>query len=125
MIDHVSLAVADLDASRTFYTALLAPLGLSLLVERKDRLGFGKSYPEVWLNLRQPFPDPGGDPGAHICLRARTPEAVTEFHAKGIAHGGSSDGGPGPRQASMTRYFAAFIRDPDGNRIEAASFPAA
>lgn len=123
MLDHASLGVRDLKASTAFYTAVLAPLGLSKLVERERAVGFGKRYPELWLNHRpsmQPIPD---DSGHHICLRARSEEAVRKFHAAALASGGSDDGAPGPRQGTMTNYFAAFIRDPDGNRMEAATFP--
>ena len=123
MIDHISIGVRELDASGRFYSAVLAPLGLTLLVSREATLGFGKRYPELWLNLRPAMPPVAADTGIHICLRARTEQAVREFHAAAVANGGSDDGAPGPRQAAMTVYYAAFVRDPDGNRIEAASFP--
>jgi predicted lactoylglutathione lyase len=60
--------------------------------------------------------------GVHICLRATSAEAVNAFHAVAIARGGISDGAPGPRLEYNDRYYAAFIRDPDGNRIEAVTF---
>ena len=69
MIDHVSIAVGDLAAATRFYRAVLAPLGLSLLVERDATAGFGKGYPEFWLNLRADH-RPAENPGAHVCLRA-------------------------------------------------------
>lgn len=125
MIDHVSIGVRDLAASGRFYRAVLAPLGLDLLVERDTMLGFGKRYPELWLNVRPAMPAVAADTGVHICLRARTIEAVRAFHAAALATGGADDGAPGTRKAAMTDYFAAFVRDPDGNRLEAASFPPA
>ncbi|MFM9941054.1 MAG: VOC family protein [Hyphomicrobiaceae bacterium] len=125
MIDHISIGVRDLEASGRFYAAVLAPLGLTLLVNRDTTLGFGKRYPELWLNHRPAMAPVAPNTGVHICLRARTEEAVRGFHAAAVANGGSDDGAPGPRQAAMTSYFAAFVRDPDGNRLEAASFPAA
>ena len=64
------------------------------------------------------------DTGAHICLRARSVEAVREFHARALANGGRDDGAPGPRKGEMTDYFGAFIRDLDGNKIEAMTIPA-
>jgi catechol 2,3-dioxygenase-like lactoylglutathione lyase family enzyme len=123
MIDHVSIGVRDLQRSRAFYKALLAPLEMTELVLRERSAGFGKRYPEIWLNLRSDLPPVAQDTGCHICLRARTEDAVRAFHAAALAGGGSDDGQPGPRQAAMTAYFAAFVRDPDGNRIEAATFP--
>ena len=64
------------------------------------------------------------NPGAHVALRAASEDAVRAFHAAALAGGGASDGEPGPRQAAMTTYFGAFILDPDGNKLEAVSFPA-
>jgi catechol 2,3-dioxygenase-like lactoylglutathione lyase family enzyme len=63
--------------------------------------------------------------GTHICLRARSPEAVDAFHAAALAAGGASDGAPGLRPHDRVRYYAAFVTDPDGNRIEAVTFPQA
>jgi catechol 2,3-dioxygenase-like lactoylglutathione lyase family enzyme len=123
MIDHLSLSVRDLAASAAFYEAVLAPLGYRRLVDRQTTVGFGKRYPEVWLNHRpgrRPEPE---DTGLHICLRARDQASVQAFHAAALAHGGINDGAPGPRQAAMTGYYAAFVRDLDGHRIEAATFP--
>ena len=125
MIDHVSLSVRDLAASAAFYQRLLAPLGYRKLVERPAAVGFGKKYPELWLNARPDMAPVSSNPGAHVALRARSEDAVRAFHAAALAGGGASDGEPGPRQAAMTTYFGAFILDPDGNKLEAVSFPAA
>ena len=124
MIDHVSIAVGDLDRAAAFYEKVLAPLGLDRLVTRERTVGFGKRYPEFWLNLRENHRADTDDPGAHICLRAPDAAAVSAFHAAALAGGGSDSGSPGSRQAAMTTYFGAFIRDPDGNKIEAVTFPA-
>jgi catechol 2,3-dioxygenase-like lactoylglutathione lyase family enzyme len=123
MIDHVSVPVRDLAAAAAFYARVLAPLGYSKLVERPATVGFGKKYPELWLNLRPGLAAPSDNPGAHVALRASSEEAVRAFHAAALAMRGVSDGEPGPRQAAMTTYFGAFIIDPDGNKIEAISFP--
>ncbi len=123
MIDHVSVAVRDLAASASFYAAVLAPLGLSRLVTRPNTVGFGKKYPEFWLNARPQMGPVSEDTGIHICLRTRSEENVRSFYNAAIALGGRDDGAPGPRQAAMTVYFGAFIRDLDGNKIEAVTFP--
>ena len=123
MIDHISIAVRDLAASTAFYTATLAPLDLTRLVDRPTQTGFGKRYPELWLNARPAMAPMSADVGAHVALRAPSPEAVTAFHAAALAAGGTCDGPPGPRAAAMTTYFGAFVRDPDGNRLEAVHFP--
>ena len=123
MIDHISIPVSNLSKSAEFYERVLEPLGLRRMVDRENTIGFGKKYPEFWLNARvrtSPIPD---DPGGHICLRAPTKEAVASFHQRALEQGGRSDGEPGERQAEMTAYFGAFIRDLDGNKVEAATFP--
>jgi catechol 2,3-dioxygenase-like lactoylglutathione lyase family enzyme len=123
MIDHISIAVSDLAASAAVYEGVLAPLGLTRLVTRDGNVGFGKRYPEFWLNRRAALTPAPADNGTHICLRAPDETAVRAFFAAALAAGCASDGEPGPRQGAMTGYFAAFIRDRDGNKIEAATFP--
>ena len=125
MIDHISIAVSDLPASAALYERALAPLGLVRLVAREGTVGFGKRYPEFWLNRRAGLAPAPADNGTHICLRARDEAAVRGFFAAAIAAGCVSDGDPGPRQGAMTGYYGAFIRDRDGNKIEAATFPRA
>jgi catechol 2,3-dioxygenase-like lactoylglutathione lyase family enzyme len=123
MIDHVSISVRDLIAAERFYAALLAPLGLTKLREWPDAaIGFGKKYPEFWINLRANMARVADDSGVHICLRAREKAAVDAFHAAALAGGGTSDGAPGFRAQYHENYYAAFISDPDGNRIEAVTF---
>lgn len=122
MIDHISIAVRDLAVSARFYEAVLATLGMTRLEARPVTVGFGKSYPEFWLNLRKDLmPLPDGH-GAHVCLRARSTDIVDAFHAAALAAGGASDGAPGLRPQHGVGYYAAFIRDADGNRIEAVTF---
>ena len=123
MIDHLSLSVRDLTASAALYDAVLGPLGYRRIVELDSRVGFGKRYPEVWLNHRPNRSPEPGDTGLHICLRARDQASVQAFFDAALANGGVDDGAPGPRQAAMTGYYAAFIKDLDGNRLEAATFP--
>ncbi|WP_323794977.1 VOC family protein [Nisaea sp.] len=123
MIDHVSIAASDLERSAVFYDAVLAPLGFTRLAERERTIGFGKKYPEFWLNLRLDMEAVLEGTGIHICLRASSRDAVDAFHAAALTQGGRDDGAPADRQAQMTTYYGAFIRDPDGNKIEAVTFP--
>jgi catechol 2,3-dioxygenase-like lactoylglutathione lyase family enzyme len=123
MIDHISVGVSDLQRSARFYEAVLAPLGLSRLVTRPATVGFGTGYPEFWINLRADMAPVLPGSGVHICLRAKSTDAVDSFHAAALNAGGQSDGGPGLRPHDRVRYYAAFVRDPDGNRIEAVTFP--
>ncbi|MCA6124498.1 VOC family protein [Bradyrhizobium sp. WSM 1704] len=123
MIDHVSVGVRDLDRAARFYEPTLAALGLARLVTRPATIGFGKAYPEFWINLRAAMAAVPHASGTHICLRAKTTAEVDAFHAAALASGGSSDGAPGLRPHDRVRYYAAFVLDPDGNRIEAVTFP--
>jgi catechol 2,3-dioxygenase-like lactoylglutathione lyase family enzyme len=122
MIDHASIAVSDLEAAGRFYDAVLGAIGMSRLVTRAATVGFGKSYPEFWLNRRPVLATLAPDSGVHVALRAPSASAVEAFHAAALQAGGSSDGAPGPRPEYSAGYYAAFIRDPDGNRIEAVTF---
>jgi catechol 2,3-dioxygenase-like lactoylglutathione lyase family enzyme len=123
MIDHVSVGVSDLERSARFYQAALAPLGLARLVTRPATIGFGKAYPEFWINWRPGMARVAPESGVHICLRAKAATEIDAFHAAALAAGGSCDGAPGLRPHDRVRYYAAFIVDPDGNRIEAVTFP--
>jgi catechol 2,3-dioxygenase-like lactoylglutathione lyase family enzyme len=123
MIDHVSIAVRDLSAAQAFYTAALVPLGMVKMREWPHAsIGFGKKHPEFWINLRPSMSRVPDDSGVHICLRAPDTAAVDAFHAAALKAGGTSDGAPGLRPDYHARYYAAFVRDPDGNRIEAVTF---
>jgi catechol 2,3-dioxygenase-like lactoylglutathione lyase family enzyme len=122
MIDHISLEVRDLARATKFYEAVLAPLGMSKVRAWPTASGFGKSYPEFWINERKAMAAPRHDSGTHVCLRARSKEIVDAFFAAALREGGIDDGSPGMRPEYNDRYYAAFIRDPDGNRIEVVTF---
>ena len=123
MIDHVSLAVSDLDRAVVFYERVFAPLGMTRLVTRPAMVGFGKTYPEVWINGRADMAKLASDSGAHLCLRAKSTDGVDAFYAAAMAAGGRSESAPALRPHDRVRYYAAFIVDADGNRIEVLTFP--
>jgi catechol 2,3-dioxygenase-like lactoylglutathione lyase family enzyme len=122
MIDHVSVEVRDLDRATKFYEVVLATLGMTKVRTWPTASGFGKSYPEFWINCRPDMAAARADNGMHVCLRARGKEIVDAFYAAALREGASSDGAPGMRPEYNDRYYAAFIRDPDGNRIEVVTF---
>jgi catechol 2,3-dioxygenase-like lactoylglutathione lyase family enzyme len=108
MIDHISIAVRDLDKAARFYEAVLGAIGYARLEVRPHTVGFGKTYPELWLNRRAsmaPLPD---DCGAHVALRVRSTELVDAFHAAALAAGGSRR--PRSAPAAGEAHCAAFIR---------------
>ncbi|HTS42529.1 MAG TPA: VOC family protein [Xanthobacteraceae bacterium] len=122
MIDHISIEVSDLARATKFYESVLGTLGMTKLRTWPTASGFGKVYPEFWLNARPEMPKTRDDSGIHICLRARGKDAVDAFFAAALREGATSDGRPGLRPEYNDRYYAAFIRDLDGNRIEAVTF---
>src|ERR1019366_4868203 len=108
MIDHVSVGVSDLERSARFYELALAPLGLSRLVTRPKTVGFGKNYPEFWINFRADMAQVAPDSGVHICLRAKAAGEVDAFPAAALNAGGRCAGAPGLRPHDRVRYYAAF-----------------
>ena len=122
MIDHLSISVSDLAGSSRFYQAVLATIGMNKLVERENTVGFGKKYPEFWLNYRAQLPPVSADSGLHIALRTKGRESVDQFFQAALQAGAESDGAPGFRPEYHDNYYAAFIRDLDGNRIEVVTF---
>lgn len=123
LLDHASITVRDLARAMPFYRAVMQALGATLAYERADAIGFGernRPHDDVhtYLSLyeskaAQP------DPRRHWCLRAGSKEAVDAFHAAGLAAGGTDEGKPGLRSHYHAGYYAAFLADPEGNRIEA------
>jgi catechol 2,3-dioxygenase-like lactoylglutathione lyase family enzyme len=121
MIDHLSLGVRDLAASTRFYDACLAPLGYVRLYASEKGAGYGPPGGEGALDL---FAVPGRGaptplPGFHVAVTAPTRAAVEAFHAAALAAGGADAGGPGLRPRYGPGYYAAFVVDPDGHKVEA------
>lgn len=120
MLDHVSIGVRDIAAARRFYDAALAPLGYACLSAGEDSLGYGQGEAVAWWVTRAARPVPA-DPesGLHICFIAPSRRSVDAFHEAAIAAGGSDNGAPGLRADYGPNYYAAFVIDPEGYRIEA------
>ncbi|MDL1860616.1 VOC family protein [Betaproteobacteria bacterium PRO7] len=119
MIDHVSIGVRDVAAAKRFYDAALKPLGYTCLSEGSTSLGYGRDGVAFWIGATEhPVPaDPRS--GLHFCFRAPTRAAVDAFHAAALKHGGRDNGKPGVRADYDANYYAAFVVDPEGYRIEA------
>ena len=119
MLGHISFGVRDLARAGAFYDAVLAPLGWVRLWDSSRGLGFGPPGGGEKLNLF-PYADaraPG--PGFHLAFDAPDRGAVDAFHAAAMEAGGSDRGAPGPRPDYGEAYYAAFVTDPDGYRLEA------
>ncbi len=121
MIHHVSLGVSDLARAAAFYDAVLVPLGYRRTFEVDGvAIAYGEKFPEFWIGgpLDRSRPASAGN-GTHVAFTAPSQEAVAQFHAAALAIGGIDDGAPGPRPEYGPDYHGAFVRDPDGNKIEA------
>lgn len=135
VFDHLSVTTADLARAVRFYDAVLAPLGLVRVADYDEPEGASACWgppgslpsPEgavgaapFWVQWRaDPFSAPAG---THLCFCAPDRAAVAAFHAAGLAHGGTDYGAPGLRPHYAPDYYAAFLRDPDGWRIEALTY---
>ncbi|MBV8613014.1 MAG: VOC family protein [Acetobacteraceae bacterium] len=119
MLDHVSIGVRDIAAARRFYDAALAPLGYACLSRDETSLGYGRDAAAFWV-LASSHPVPAdARSGLHICFAAPTRQSVEAFHAGALGAGGRDNGKPGLRPEYDPVYYAAFVVDPDGYRVEA------
>ena len=122
MIDHIGIGATDFEASRRFYEAALAPLGIGVVMEVTPEqsggyhgLGMGKGFkPFFWLGSHGPR-----GAGMHIAFAAETRAEVDAFYAAAIAAGGVDHGKPGLRPHYHPNYYGAFVLDPDGINVEA------
>ena len=123
MLHHVSVGVADVVRAGKFYEATLKALGFKKIMEFLPYgIGYGETMPEFWVQLPHNGGTPSAGNGVHFCFAAKNTRAVHAFHAAAIKAGGTDDGAPGPRPEYSPRYYGAFARDLDGNKIEAVFF---
>ncbi len=122
MIDHVSIGVSDLARSAAFYDRVLGALGVGRLFQDGDHIAYGRRG-EPYFIINPPL-DPSRGPvgrtnGLHLCFTAATAQQVRDFHRVALENGAIDDGGPGLRPQYTPTYYAAFVLDPDGHKIEA------
>ena len=126
MIDHMGIAVSDIERSRKFYEAALGALGMSVNMEvgpdqtesGGTALGFGARDEKIFWIADQERPGEG----THVAFRVERREQVDAFHAAGVKAGGRDNGAPGLRPHYGPNYYAAFVLDPDGANIEAVCY---
>jgi catechol 2,3-dioxygenase-like lactoylglutathione lyase family enzyme len=118
-VSHVSVGVTDVSRAGVFYDAVMAVLGARRIMEHGVGIGYGRAFPEFWAAQPHDGKRAAAGNGAHICFNAPDPASVVAFHEAGLAAGGLDDGRPGPRPEYAPGYYAAFLRDPDGNKVEA------
>jgi catechol 2,3-dioxygenase-like lactoylglutathione lyase family enzyme len=119
MIDHLSIGVRDVAKAKRFYDAALKPLGYRCLSEGAGSLGYGEDTVQLWIGAAERPVPPDDKSGLHVCFGAPTRQSVDAFHAAALAAGGRDNGKPGLRSDYGANYYAAFVADPDGYRIEA------
>ena len=119
MFDHVSIGVRDIARAKKFYDAALKPLGYTCLSESEGSLGYGRDGVALWIGASEAPVPADMRSGLHFCFTAPTRKAVDSFHAAGLKSGGKDNGKPGLRKDYSPTYYAAFVIDPDGYRVEA------
>jgi catechol 2,3-dioxygenase-like lactoylglutathione lyase family enzyme len=123
LVDHFSISVKDLQRSARFYGAVMDALGAAKIYERSDAAGWGERNREgddghSYFSVYQ-SDTANADRRRHWCFRAQSAAQVRAFHAAGLAAGGHDAGAPGLRPDYHEAYYAAFLEDPEGNRVEA------
>jgi catechol 2,3-dioxygenase-like lactoylglutathione lyase family enzyme len=121
VIAHISIGVKDVERSRRFYDTVLQPLGYKFIRPARSRAGYGYGTDSIffWVMSAERPVAPDLESGLHVCFTAPSAAAVDAFHAAALQAGGRDNGGPGLRPIYSDDYYAAFIIDPDGYRIEA------
>ena len=118
MLDHVGFQCADLAASAAFYDAVLAPLGFRRLMDFEVAIGYGADKPDFWIGV---FNSGEGFRESHIAFQAADKAAVDAFFAAAVATGAEVLHEPRLHPEYHEKYYGAFVRDPDGNNVEAVS----
>jgi catechol 2,3-dioxygenase-like lactoylglutathione lyase family enzyme len=124
MIHHVSLGSNDIARAKTFYDPLMRLIGFRVLKASPTAVHYGAS--DIVFSLETPAdgkPASAGN-GVHVAFQAPDRETVRRFHALALARGGTDEGKPGIRPNYNDHYYGAFVRDPDGNKIEAVTYTA-
>jgi catechol 2,3-dioxygenase-like lactoylglutathione lyase family enzyme len=124
-ISHITLGTNDLQRAAHFYDAVLGCLGFTRATKPEGKpLMYAKSGEMPYVYLYPPF---DGQPascgnGTHIAFTAHSRAAVDEFHAMALTFGGQDEGKPGIRAHYADNYYAAYARDPDGNKLQAVCY---
>lgn len=125
MIHHVSVGTNDRARSRRFYDAVLPIVGIQPFSAAADGIGYtsGQFHFSVQVPIDGAAATVGS--GSHVAFGVETRAMVDRFYAAALAHGGTSDGAPGLRPDYDAHYHGAFVRDPNGHKIEAVTYAAA
>jgi catechol 2,3-dioxygenase-like lactoylglutathione lyase family enzyme len=119
MLNHVSIGVRDIARTKRFYDAALKPLGYTCVSSGDDYLGYGDKNVVLWISKTSSPVPADKDSGLHFCFDAPTRQSVEAFHESAVGAGGKDNGAPGLRTDYGPHYYAAYVVDPDGYRLEA------
>jgi catechol 2,3-dioxygenase-like lactoylglutathione lyase family enzyme len=119
MLNHVSIGVRDIARTKRFYDAALKPLGYTCVSSGDDYLGYGDKSVALWISKTSSPVPADKDSGLHFCFDAPTRQSVEAFHESAVGAGGQDNGTPGLRTDYGPHYYAAYVVDPDGYRLEA------
>jgi catechol 2,3-dioxygenase-like lactoylglutathione lyase family enzyme len=119
ILSHVSLGTNDYPRAKAFYDQVLATLQIGCVMDFDGGAGYGRKFPEFWIQRPHDGQQAEVANGVHVAFLANSVAEVQAFHAKAISLGATSDGEPGLRPEYHAGYYAAFVRDLDGHKIEA------
>jgi catechol 2,3-dioxygenase-like lactoylglutathione lyase family enzyme len=120
MLHHVSIGVRDVASAASFYDRVLGVLGYRRVLEVLPYgIGYGDQVPAFWVQLPHDHSPATVGNGVHVAFMASSEAAIEEFHRVALAAGATDEGAPGPRPDYGPGYFGAFVRDPNGHKLEA------
>lgn len=123
IISHVSIGTDDLERAKAFYARVMPLLGAREIMAFPGAVAYGKQFPEFWVQAPVDRKAATAGNGTHIGFIAPSREAVQAFYDAALAAGATDDGPPGLRPEYGPDYYACFVRDLDGHKIEAATIP--
>lgn len=120
MFSHITLGTNDWARARPFWAAIMGTLGHPVLFEREGGIAYGEpAGPKTFIGPTFDGAPATSGNGTHIAFIAKSRATVDAFHAAALAHGGTDEGAPGLRPHYHPNYYGAYVRDPDGNKIQA------
>lgn len=119
IISHISIGTNNFERAVAFYDNVLSTLGCKQIMNYPGAVAYGREYPEFWVQTPIDGKPATVGNGSHVGFVANTTDAVHAFHEAALSAGGIDDGAPGPRPDYGDAYYGCFIRDLDGNKIEA------
>ena len=119
IVSHLSVGTNDFERAVAFYDKVLPTLGCKQLMKYPGAVAYGREYPEFWVQTPIDGQPATVGNGSHVGFVANSKQAVHAFHEAALEEGGRDDGAPGPRPDYGDSYYGCFIRDLDGNKIEA------